>query len=235
VVKLDNLQKQWEEERRAKTEGKPEAKVEGNPTVDNINKGIAEIDAKTKEIDAKTRHELAIRNLASFKDWEEEKKRQQDELRKKSDDLSILEKSIKEREVEISGKEFVVETDTKKNREWSDKLERAEKGLKGQVADFLTLKGKDREILRIEVERLMKLLCIPLVPNQYRDGYTFDCIDNIISQSIKITASVLEQRCKVKPLYNDDGSYLDSEARKRLGYRLDGSKYAEWEEKDNTK
>jgi len=223
--KRKSLQEQQQEElaeKRRKESEKIEPKVEGVSNLDRLTNGI-------KELELTKQQKALERQCNSYEEWEDGIKRQQDELNKKAEDLATLEKSIKEREVTISGKEFNVDADTKKNQEWATKLERAEKGLKSQVADFLALKGKDREILRVEIEKLLKYLCIPMVVNSYGDGYTLDCVDNIVVNSIKIASSILEQRCKIKPLYNTDGSYLDSEARKRQGFKEDGSKYQNWE------
>jgi vacuolar-type H+-ATPase subunit I/STV1 len=186
------------------------------------------IDKQTLKVEAETRQELARRNLTSFKEWDELKKKEQAEISKQQQDVADRESKLKESEVELIGKQGQLDTEANKNQEWATKLERAETGLKKQVGDFLVVKGKDKELLRADIEQVMKFLCIPLVENTYGDGYVQECVDNIIGHSVKIVASILDVRCKVKPLYDDNGSYIDSETRKRLGFKDDGTRYQDF-------
>ena len=71
----------------------------------------------------------------------------------------------------------------------------------------------------------MKYLCTPLVYSQ--DGYSMDCVDNVISNSVKIVANLLQQRCGVTPVYNEVGEYLSVETRAKLGLKPNGEKFKE--------
>ena len=215
---------------REKKDNPPENKGDKPPSE------LAYIVAETTKIEAETKLELAKRNLSSFKEWEAERKKQQDildaerqklemESKQKNELLADRESKIQEQEVELTGKQKLLEDDVIKNQTWSDKLDRAEKGLKAEMAKFLEAKGKDKEILRTNIENLMKILCTPMVYNEYQDGYTIDCVDNLTSQSVKIVANILQTRCGVTPMYADTGEYLSVEARMKLGYKVDGSKF----------
>jgi len=215
---------------RDKKDNPPETKGDKPPSeISDINQQIAKIEAETKL-------ELVKRNLSSLKEWETEKKKQQDALnaerqafddstKKQSELLTDQESKLKEQEVELSGKQAVLDDEIIKNQLWSDKLDKAEKGLKAEIAQFLKVKGNDKEIMRVNIENLMKYLCTPLVYSQ--DGYSMDCVDNVISNSVKIVANLLQQRCGVTPVYNEVGEYLSVETRAKLGLKPNGEKFKE--------
>lgn len=232
---MDKLQEQLkieQEEKRQKELSEknsppPTTPIANTPLDDKTIANISDINSQISRLEAETKLELAKRNINSLKDWESEKKKQQDDLNKQGELLTDRESKLMEQEVEVSGQKSLLDEDVIKNQQWSDKLDRAEKGLKAEVSKFLVEKGKNKEILRVNFENLMKLLCNPLVQNEYGDGYTLDCVDNIISNSVKIVAVILETRCGVKPMYNESGEYLSVEARSKLGFKPNGEKFKE--------